>query len=79
MWKGLVRVISDRTGVRPLARRVLRGPVGSLGLRQGALTEHLVATYCSGFGTEIGAGGVPYTRRARTVLVDQRPDRTGVH
>ncbi len=63
--------------VRQVLRKELRGPIGRLGLRQGALTAHLLDSYCSGMGAEIGAGGDPYTDRASTLLVDRRIDWAG--
>jgi len=41
----------------------------------GALTDHLLAVYCTGRGVEIGPGATPYGRRPGTVMLDRFAER----
>jgi SAM-dependent methyltransferase len=64
--------------LRPAIRRGVTATAGRLGrpmIASGALTDHLLATYCTGRGVEIGPGATPYGHRPGTVLLDRFVER----
>jgi SAM-dependent methyltransferase len=78
--RGAVRRLKELVPrqARPALRRQVAAAAGRAGrplIATGALTGHLLDTYASGRGVEIGPGASPYGRRPGTVLLDRFAER----